>query len=335
MSEPSLPFSREEYAARLAKTRDAMDVAGVELLVASDPPNMAWLTGYDGWSFYVHQCVLVPPSGEPIWYGRGMDENGALRTVYLGRDNVVAYPDHYVMTPERHPNEPLASVIEERGFGRMRIGVEMDNYYYSAAAHAVLQRCLPDAEFVDATGLVNWQRAVKSERELEYMRIAGRIVTRMHERIAEVAEPGRRRNDIAAEILRTGIEGLPDAGGDYPAIVPLLPSGPDASAAHLTWNDEPLRAGEGTFFEIAGCYRRYHCPLCRTVFLGNPPGRVRRAECALLEAMDEGLSRARATPATTWRRRSSMPWKRTAFARTPGPDIRWGCPIPPTGASVP
>ena len=294
MPEPALPFTREEYAERLGKTRAAMAAAGIELLVASDPSNMAWLTGYDGWSFYVHQCVLVPPSGEPIWYGRGQDENGALRTAYLARDNVVAYPDHYVQSTERHPMEHLASLIEERGFARMRIGVEMDNYYYSAAAHATLGRCLPNAVFVDATGLVNWQRAVKSERELEYMRTAGRIVTLMHERIEEIAEPGRRKNDVAAEILRTGIRGLPDAGGDYPAIVPLLPSGRDASAAHLTWSDAPLRAGEGTFFEVAGCYRRYHCPLCRTVYLGEPAPRVRRAEAALLEAMDEGLGRARA-----------------------------------------
>ena len=271
-----------------------MDAAGVELLVATDPSNMAWLTGYDGWSFYVHQCVLVPPAGEPVWWGRGQDEAGAFRTVWMTRDNVVAYPDHYVQTTERHPMEHLAAVVSERGFGGMRIGVEMDNYYYSAAAHAVLGRSLPDAEFVDATGLVNWERAVKSPRELDYMRTAGRIVTRMHERIEEIAEPGRRKNDIAAEILRVGIEGLPDAGGDYPAIVPLLPSGADASAAHLTWNDDPLRPGEGTFFEIAGCYRRYHCPLCRTVFLGEPPDRVRRAEAVLLEAMDEGLGRARA-----------------------------------------
>jgi len=291
--ELSLPFTREEYAARLAKTRAAMDAAGIELLVATDPSNMAWLTGYDGWSFYVPQGVLVPSTGEPVWWGRGQDEAGALRTVYVARNNVVAYLDHYVMTTERHPMEHLASVIADRGFGAMRIGVEMDNYYYSAAAHAVLERCLADAEFVDATLLVNWERAVKSERELDYMRTAGRIVTRMHERIEAIAEPGRRKNDIAAEILRVGIEGLPDAGGDYPAIVPLLPSGADASAAHLTWNDEPLRAGEATFFEIAGCYRRYHCPLCRTIFLGEPPDRVRRAESALLEAMDEGLARAR------------------------------------------
>ena len=291
---PDLPFTREEYAARLAGTRAAMDAAGIELLVVSDPSNMAWLTGYDGWSFYVHQCVLVPPAGEPVWYGRGQDESGALRTVYMAPENVVAYADHYVQTPERHPMEPLAELIADRGLHRLRTGVEMDNYYFSAAAFTTLGRELPNAEFLDATGLVNWQRAIKSPRELDYMRAAGRIVTRMHERIAEIAEPGRRKHELAAEIMYTGIMGLPDAGGDYPAIVPLLPSGADASAAHLTWNEDPLRAGEATFFEIAGCYRRYHCPLCRTVFLGTPPDRVRRAEAALLESMDAGLARARA-----------------------------------------
>ena len=50
----NLPFSRQEYAQRLAKTRAAMQAQGLELLLVTDPSNMAWLTGYDGWSFYVH-----------------------------------------------------------------------------------------------------------------------------------------------------------------------------------------------------------------------------------------------------------------------------------------
>ena len=62
----TLNFSREEYAARLAKTRAAMARQGIDLLWVSDPSNMAWLTGYDGWSFYVHQGVLVPPEGESM-----------------------------------------------------------------------------------------------------------------------------------------------------------------------------------------------------------------------------------------------------------------------------
>src|SRR5262249_28753243 len=131
-----LNFSREEYAARLAKTRAAMARRGIDLLWVSDPSNMAWLTGYDGWSFYVHQGVLVPPEGEPIWYGRGQDANGAKRTAYLAHDNIIGYPDHYVQSTERHPMDRLADIIDSRGWGRLSIGVEMDNYWFSAAAFA-------------------------------------------------------------------------------------------------------------------------------------------------------------------------------------------------------
>ncbi|RWO00160.1 ectoine hydrolase DoeA [Mesorhizobium sp.] len=295
--QPNLKFSRGEYADRLAKTRKAMEAKGVGLLVVSDPSNMAWLTGYDGWSFYVHQAVIVPPSGEPVWYGRGQDANGAKRTAYLAHDNIVGYADHYVQSTERHPMDFLSQVLADRGWGKLSIGVEMDNYWFSAAAFASLQKHLPNARFVDATALVNWQRAVKSPTEIDYMRKAARIVEAMHQRIVDKIEVGMRKCDLVAEIYDAGTRGVdgPEGkiGGDYPAIVPLLPSGADASAPHLTWDDRPMKSGEGTFFEIAGCYNRYHCPLSRTVFLGKPTQEFLDAEKATLEGMEAGLAAAK------------------------------------------
>jgi ectoine hydrolase len=295
MDNIELPFTRGEYAARLAKTRAAMAERGIDLLLVSDPTNMAWLTGYDGWSFYVHQCVLVAQEGEPVWYGREQDANGAKRTVYMGADNITCYPDHYVQSPVRHPMDYLSTqVIEARGWHTCRIGVEMDNYYFSAAAYAALQKNLPRAAgWVDATALVNWQRAVKSEQEIAYMRVAARIVEHMHQRIFEVIEPGMRKNDLVAKIYTAGIEGADGHGGDYPAIVPLLPSGKDASAPHLTWDDSPVQKDIGTFFEIAGCYKRYHCPQSRTIYLGKPPAHFIDGEKAVLEGIAAGLDVAK------------------------------------------
>ncbi|PSH70329.1 ectoine hydrolase DoeA [Phyllobacterium brassicacearum] len=293
MIEPNLKFTRQEFAERLQKTRATMQKRGIDLLICSDPSNMAWLTGYDGWSFYVHQAVIVPPEDEPIWYGRGQDANGAKRTAYLGTDNIIGYPDHYVQSTERHPMDYLSNIIAERGWDRLTIAVEMDNYWFSAAAFASLQKHLPNARFVDGTALVNWQRAVKSPAELDYMRKAARIVEAMHQRIVDKVEPGMRKCDLVAEIYDAGIRGTDGFGGDYPAIVPLLPSGADASAPHLTWDDKPMKSGEGTFFEIAGCYNRYHVPLSRTVFLGKPTQDFLDAEKATLEGMEAGLAAAR------------------------------------------
>ncbi|MDF1871691.1 M24 family metallopeptidase [Vannielia sp.] len=288
-----LAFARTEYHERLATVRASMEEAGLEALVITDPSNMCWLTGYDGWSFYVHQSVLVGLHDDPIWWGRGMDAAGARRTVWMGHDRIVGYEDWLVQNPEAHPMTELAKLVSDAGFAKARIGVELDNYYYSAAAHIALGKGLPEADLADATGLVNWCRAVKSPAEISYMRRAGEIVTEMHATIAELAEPGMQKNALVAEILKTGTLGTRGAWGDYPAIVPMTPSGKDATAPHLTWDGAPIPRGLPTFFEIAGCHRRYHCPQSRTLFFGEPPAKYRRAEEALMAATAAVMGSAR------------------------------------------
>ncbi|MDO8881829.1 ectoine hydrolase DoeA [Pseudotabrizicola sp.] len=290
MITPKLKFTRDEFDTRLARTRAEMAARDLDCLIVSDPSNMNWLTGYDGWSFYVHQGVVVPLEGPVLWWGRGMDREGAKRTAWLSPDDMLSYADHYVQSTERHPMDDLSARLADRGLARGRIGVEMDNYWFTAAAYRALIAGLPGVELVDATALVNWQRAMKSSQEISYMRDAAKVVSEMHRRIQQVAEPGMRKCDLVAEIYDASLRGVPGIGGDYPAIVPMLPSGSDAAAPHLTWDDSPLKSGEGTFFEIAGCVNRYHVPLSRTLFLGRPTDAFLRAEEAVLEGMAAGLS---------------------------------------------
>ena len=290
----NLPFSKDEYEARLAKVRSRMAAADLGALFVTDPSNMAWLTGYDGWSFYVHQGVIVLPQGEPVWWGRRMDTFGALRTVFMDPDNVRGYDDTYVQSTDSHPMQDLAQVLVELDVADQRIGVELDNYYFSARAMHTLNASLPLASWTDATGLVNRERAVKSDAEILLMRSAAAISEKMIDGLLERVEPGVPKNEVVAELYRDAISGVEGAWGDYPAIVPMLPSGPDATAPHLTWDGRPFASGEATFFEISGCYRRYHTPFCRTLFLGTPPDDILRAEAAVVEGLEAGLEAARA-----------------------------------------
>ncbi len=171
----SVPFSASEYDRRLALTRAEMIRRGLDVLFIEDPSNMSWLTGYDGWSFYVHQGVIVTLEGDPVWWGRNMDANGARRTSWLQEDHLRPYGDEYVQSTERHPMQHLSALLKELGFEKARIGVEMENYYFSAKAYITMLAELPDAQIMDATALVNWQRAVKSPEEIQFMRRAARI----------------------------------------------------------------------------------------------------------------------------------------------------------------
>ncbi len=293
MAPTDLPFTQSEYDRRLGLVETRMAELGLDVLFVEDPSNMAWLTGYDGWSFYVHQGVVVIPGEAPIWWGRGQDANGALRTVWMPEDRIFGYADTYVQATDRHPMQDLASRLRDRGFASAHIGVEMDNYYYSAKAHEALTASLPDARFFDATALVNWLRGVKSEEEITFMRRAARISEHLIDHVIERIEPGMPKNELVAEILAEAVRGADGHWGDYAAIVPLLPSGSDAAAPHLTWDGRKFDSGEATFFELSGCYRRYHAPFCRTVFLGSPPEFLVNAEKALVAGLEAGLEAAR------------------------------------------
>ena len=151
------------------------------------------------------------------------------------------------------------------------IGVECDAHFFSPRAYFALDRGLPANRLVDSAELVNWVRVVKSPHEVQQLRIAGTIVERAMRTACDSVRPGRRQCDVVAEIMAAQATGTPEHGGDYPAIVPMLPTGEAAGAPHLTWTDRPFKTGEATTIELAGAFGRYHAPLARTVMLGEPP----------------------------------------------------------------
>jgi len=284
-------FETAEYVERIKKTEVRMEAADMEVLVVSDPANMNYLTGYDGWSFYVPQVVIISlDSEEPVWVGREMDAAGARYTTFLRDENIIGYPDYYVQTTERHPMDFVADVIKQRGWDKKRIGLEMDAYYFTARGYEALKDDLPDASFADGNLLVSWVRLIKSEQEINYMRQAGKIMEKVMQTAIDVVTPGVRECDAVAEIVRAQIRGTETFGGDYTAIVPLMPTGEKTSTPHLTWTDKPYENEAAVNLELAACCNRYHSPMARTMYLGsNPPQKLQDTAKVVVEGLNATL----------------------------------------------
>ena len=162
----TLPFTKDEYARRARVVHERMAEAGLDAIFITDPSNINWLTGYDAWSFYVPQAVLLTVDGDPVWMGREMDAGAARFTTYLNDDQIVPVPEDYVQRPDRHSGDVMAAEMAARGLGTGQIGYEADGYYLSPRWLERLRAGLPGAGFVDADLLVNWARLVKSEAEI-------------------------------------------------------------------------------------------------------------------------------------------------------------------------
>lgn len=284
-------FSISEYMERLKKVKERMNEQGIEVLLITNPSNMNYITGYDAWSFYVHQMlVVIIDEEQPIWIGREMDANGVKLTTWLDHDNIISYSDDYIHSTIRHPMDFIANILREIGQGTRRIGLEMETHYFTARCYEQLLNGLPNAKFFDASTLVNWARIIKSGQEITYIKRAAEIVGNAMQKGYETIDVGVRECDVAANIYHTQVKGTDQFGGDYPAIVPMLPSGIKTSTPHITWSDQCYKQGDTVILEIAGCYKRYHAPMARTMVIGQPTKKVADLSQVVLEGINDTLA---------------------------------------------
>tara|TARA_Y100001970_G_scaffold283643_1_gene399362 strand:+ start:872 stop:2041 length:1170 start_codon:yes stop_codon:yes gene_type:complete len=284
-------FSKEEYKKRLRNVQNSMQKKGIELLISQDTANINYLTGYDAWSFYYAQCVLVHANtDEPICFIRAQDAGGAYIKTYLKKDNIITYDEKYIHTWPLHPYDYLVEILKEKKWDKLKIGLEMDSHYFTAYCYEKLKHGLPNAKLKDSERLVNWVRFIKSDQEIKLIKSAAKISEQGMKTAMNVINPGIRQCDAVAEIQKSLFLGTKEFGGEYASIATLLPTGVGTSASHLTASQEKFVSGEATIVELSGVYKRYHAPMCRTVVLGNPEQKKIDAMKATNEALDAGIS---------------------------------------------
>jgi len=284
-------FDIQEYKDRIQKTKKSMEAEKIDVLFISQPANMNYLTGYDGWSFYVHQGIIISlVQDEPIWIGRGMDASGAKLTTFLKEGNILSYSDDYVQSKTKHPMQVVAEIIKKKGWAEKTIAVEMDQFYFTHRCYVELEKALPEARFVDGNILVNKVRLVKSDQEIEFMKKAGKIAEKVMETGIDAVNVGVRECDAAAKISYAQIKGTEEYGGDYPAIVPLMMAGEGTSAPHLTWSDRKFQENEAVLLELSGVYKHYHAPIARTIYLGTPPKLMKETAEIVMDGLNKTLA---------------------------------------------
>ena len=325
-------FSNKEFISRINKVKLKMIEKGLEILLISNPANQFYLTGYDGWSFYTPQMVLIHVNdAQPYWIGRRMDAVGAKFTSFLNKNHIVSYPDTYVASTTKHPMNFLVEFIKKKKWHKNNIGVEMDDYYYSAKWHQILKKNLSQSKFIDAFLLVNWVRMIKSNQELLYMKQAGQIANLAMKNAMKKAKPGIRQCDVIAELNKTTTSGTKEVGGTFTCKPPNAMVGEYCSAPHLSWTDKKLKKNEIFYLELGGAKHRYHVPLARCIYMGKAPEKILRIAEIIKEGLNSVLDRVK--PGVSGHDLEEV-WKKVISKYNIEKDSRIGYPVgigyPPT-----
>ncbi|MEQ8558174.1 MAG: ectoine hydrolase [Henriciella sp.] len=250
-----MTFPHEEYVRRLEGLRERMKERKLDAVVISDPENLMYLTDYQttGYSFF--QALVVPLEGDCFMVTRNMEESNIHARTWVEKTRPYADNGDAI--------QQLIESLREHGLYNCTVGYERNSYFLPAYQQDRIHSAYTAGRLLDCFGIVEEGRMLKSKAEIEVMKKAAKATEAGMKAGIEAAAPGVTENEIGAAISSAMFR----AGGEPPAVMPYVTSGPRTMIGHATWEGRTVQEGEHVFLEVGGCYRRYHTAMMRTIVL--------------------------------------------------------------------
>ncbi|HEX6700783.1 MAG TPA: Xaa-Pro peptidase family protein [Gaiellaceae bacterium] len=271
--------------AKLERVRALMAEEDMDALVVRAPDNVLYLTNF--WGMKGYDAVVFPREGEPVLICLEASAEDAAQTAWT---ESVQYLRGYAPDDPRPPFARTLDLAQEAARGRARLGLEL-SLGTQASDRMVGEPTTFTAGWfsafdgaVDATPLLARARAIKTEQELERIRLANEIAAAAMDHVREHIRPGMKESEAAAlwqgfvHGEGTGWKGQVDLALPFS----LVWSGPGIKTFTAT-GDGPVLDDEPTLFEIWVCADGYWCDHTKNVCPGELRPEYARLEEQLME----------------------------------------------------
>jgi Xaa-Pro aminopeptidase len=266
-------LSLTERDRRYKLVRQAMKERGMEaLLVWGDSGKWDWkmanihyLSGIGGNGD--EGLMVFPLEGDPtivLW-------SGAMWSFVKAWKEYSSWVTDFRARDDGTYSKAVLKILNEKHLAGAKIGVcgllQQDSIMFPSGIATALRSELPKAQLVDASGLIEEIRLVKSDEEIALMEKATRIGEAALATVAEVARPGVPENEVVAAMFKTMLS----QGADLP-IMFLWNSGVPPYVARLVFTSRrPLKDGDIIVIEFSPRFHGYCSHLNQSVVIGDWP----------------------------------------------------------------
>jgi Xaa-Pro aminopeptidase len=257
--------------AKLDRVRALMADQGLDAIVARAPDSVLYLTNF--WPMKGYDAVVFPREGEPVLICLEASADDAARMAWT--DDVRFFAGYHPTDP-RPPMSRTLDLVREAARPYGRIGLEL-SLGTQASDRMVGEPTTFTREWFDAFGdagdatpLLAAARAVKTEQEIERVRLANAIAAAAMDHVVRELRPGMKESEAAAlwagfvHGQGTGWEGKVDLALGYS----LVWSGPGIRTFTAT-AARPVQEHEPTLFEIWVCADGYWADHTKNVCPGE------------------------------------------------------------------
>jgi Xaa-Pro dipeptidase len=269
--------------AKLERVRSLMADEGLDTLVVRAPDNVLYLTNF--WGMKGYDACVFPREGEPTLICLEASAEDAARTSWTDKvDYVRGYDESDPRPVPARTLDAALAVAEGRVGLELSLGTQASDRMVGEPTTFTKAwfDAWPDA--ADAAPLLARARMIKTEQEIERIRLANEIAAQAMEHVRGLLEPGMKESQAAA-LWQGYVHGEGTARDDVELALPfsLVWAGKGIKTFTAT-GDLPVVEGEPVLFEIWVCADGYWADHTKNLVVGELKPEYAELENALMDA---------------------------------------------------
>lgn len=252
---------------RIKCLRNQLNSLNIEGMIVSNPINIKYLTGVDA------EGELLITRKENIFLtdSRYVEAVNSALTI----DSEIIVWDKRGMIREDYENYFL--FCEKVGF---------EESYVTYEKYKQILQLYKINELVETEGIIEKQRRIKDEEEIENIKKACEITDACFTFLKNYIKIGMSEREIAYKIeeffIKNGAEGL--------AFAPIVATGTNSSMPHSLVTDKKIEEGDIILIDLGCKYKGYCSDMTRTIFVGKIDDNIKSAYDLVLNVQNQAIS---------------------------------------------
>ena len=274
------PVSIEERAQRQERARVLMREQHIDAILLAQGTSLVYFAGIQWWGGERLFAMVLPAKGDAFFVSPAFEEGRAREQISKGPSG--ANPDVRIWQEDENPYDRVAQGLKDRGLGSSKLGIEETVKFVFSQGIAAAS---PQAQIEAATPITAGCRMIKSEQEVERMRLASRVTLAAYEAAYRALKPGMTKPDaehlIEQAHAKLGFEGGADVQvGEYSAF------------PHGSVTPQVIREGSVVLVDGGCTVEGYTSDITRTFVLGKASDKMKKVFDIVHKAQSAALAAA-------------------------------------------
>jgi Xaa-Pro dipeptidase len=275
------PITTVEREQRIEKARQLMAANKIDAIMITGGTSLVYFTNIHWWMSERLFAVILPVKGNPFYVCPAFEEDRAREQIADGPGGTNA--EVRTWHEDESPYQRIAEGLKDRKLTAGNIGMEETVRYVFSEG---LSKAAPGLRLVSATPVTTGCRMIKSQHELQLMKLANEVTLSAYEAAYLSTKEGMTQNDFGAMVQAAHSQQGFEGGAS-------IQVGENSALPHGSAKPQIIR--EGTILLMdGGCkVEGYESDISRTVVLGKPTDKMKQVFDIVHKAQSAALAAAK------------------------------------------